>query len=73
MSNGFALNRLSIVALLHLLSAATGGIFGIVAAVLAYCWRDAADQPAWTRSHERYHVRTFWYSILFSAIGWMTW
>ena len=73
MSDGFDLNKPTIVALLHLLSAATGGLLGIVAAVLAYGWRDAPDQPAWMRSHERYHIRTFWYSILFTVIGWLTW
>jgi uncharacterized membrane protein len=73
MSNGFDLNKPTIVALLHLLSAVTGGIFGVVAVVLAYGWRDANNQPAWARSHERYHIRTFWYSILFSVIGWLTW
>ncbi len=72
-TNGFDLNRPTTVALLHLAGVLTGGAFGIVAVVLGYVWRDASDSPAWQRSHERYHIRTFWYSILFTIIGWLTW
>ena len=72
-TRGFDLNRPTVVALLHLMGAITGGAFGLVAVILGYVWRDAADSPAWQRSHERFHIRTFWYSILFTIVGWMTW
>jgi len=71
-NNGFDFNRPTIVALLHLAGAISGGAFGIVAVILGYVWRDAPDSPGWQRSHERYHIRTFWYSILFSLLGWLT-
>ena len=72
MQNSFDFNRPTVVALLHLLGALSGGAFGVIAVVLGYAWRDAPDSPAWQRSHETYHIRTFWYSILFTIVGWLT-
>lgn len=66
--NDFELNHPTIVALLHLLGVVTGGLANLVAVVLAYMWKDDAQAP-WMRSHYSFHIRTFWYALLLSAIG----
>lgn len=72
-SVGFDLNRPTVIALLHMLGGFSGGAFGIVAVVLAYAWEGNPRDPAWRESHYRFHIRTFWYSILFTLVGWLTW
>jgi uncharacterized membrane protein len=44
------------------------GIVGIVAVIIAYVKRDDAA-GTWVASHLRWLIRTFWWSILWSAIG----
>jgi len=44
------------------------GIVGIVAVIIAYVKRDEAA-ATWVASHLRWLIRTFWWSILWSAIG----
>jgi uncharacterized membrane protein len=44
------------------------GIVGIVAIIFAYVKRDDA-QGTWLASHVRWLLRTFWFSLLWAAIG----
>jgi uncharacterized membrane protein len=44
------------------------GIVGIVAIIFAYVKRDDA-QGTWVASHLRWLIRTFWFSLLWAAIG----
>ena len=44
------------------------GVLGIVGVIVCYLNRDAA-QGTWTASHLRWLIRTFWYSLLWGAIG----
>lgn len=72
-ATGFDFNRPTLVSLLHLLGGVSGGAFGISAVLLAYAWAGNARDAVWTMSHYRFHIRTFWYSILFTIVGWLTW
>ena len=44
------------------------GIVGIAGLVVAYVKRDEA-QGTWVASHLRWLIRTFWFSLLWGAIG----
>ena len=44
------------------------GIVGIVAVIIAYVKRDDAA-GTWVATHLRWLIRTFWWSILWSAVG----
>ena len=44
------------------------GIVGIVAIILAYVKRGEAS-GTWLESHYRWLIRTFWFSLLWGAIG----
>ncbi len=44
------------------------GVVGIVAIILAYVKRDEAA-GTWLESHYRWLIRTFWFSLLWGAIG----
>ena len=44
------------------------GIVGIVGIILAYVKRSEAT-GTWLESHYRWLIRTFWYSLLWGAIG----
>jgi uncharacterized membrane protein len=44
------------------------GIVGIVGIILAYVKRTEAT-GTWLESHYRWLIRTFWYSLLWGAIG----
>jgi uncharacterized membrane protein len=44
------------------------GIVGIIAIIFAYVKRDDA-QGTWLASHVRWLIRTFWFSLLWAAIG----
>lgn len=44
------------------------GIVGIVAIILAYVKRGEAT-GTWLESHYRWLIRTFWFSLLWGAIG----
>ena len=44
------------------------GLVGIVAIIFAYVKRDDA-QGTWLASHVRWLIRTFWFSLLWAAIG----
>lgn len=46
-------------------------ISAVIAVVIAYVYRDEA--PFWLQSHYRLQVRTFWISLLFLAVGTLTW
>ena len=44
------------------------GVVGIVAIILAYVKRGEAS-GTWLESHYRWLIRTFWFSLLWGAIG----
>lgn len=44
------------------------GIVGIAGLIVAYVKRDEA-QGTWVASHLRWLIRTFWFSLLWGAIG----
>jgi uncharacterized membrane protein len=44
------------------------GIVGIVGLIVAYVKRDEA-QGTWVASHLRWLIRTFWFSLLWGAVG----
>ncbi len=46
------------------------GLLGIAGVVVCYVKRGAA-QATWVASHFRWLIRTFWYSLLWAACGWM--
>jgi uncharacterized membrane protein len=71
-ATGFDLNRPTVVALLQLLGIVTIGLVSIIAVILAYQWRDDPQTQAWERTHHRYHIRTFWYSLALAAAGAVT-
>ena len=47
------------------------GVTGIVAVVLNYMKRDEVD-GTWLATHFRWQVRTFWFSLAWSVIGFAT-
>lgn len=66
-SNGFDLNRPTIISLLYILSFATG-ITGIIGIIMAHVW-GSEPEAEWQRSHYSYLMRTFWYGFLASIIA----
>ena len=44
------------------------GVLGIIGVIVCYVKRDDA-QGTWVASHFRWLIRTFWYSLLWGAIG----
>ena len=44
------------------------GLLGIIGVIVCYVKRDDA-QGTWVASHLRWLIRTFWYSLLWGAIG----
>jgi len=46
------------------------GLLGIAALVICYVKRGEA-QGTWVASHLRWMIRTFWFSLLWSTIGWI--
>jgi len=65
---GFAFNNPTIINLLYLASYLTGGLTGIVGAVLAYIWR-SEPKAEWEVSHYEYAVRTFWIFLIGTVVG----
>lgn len=47
------------------------GVTAIVAIIINYLKRDDVA-GTWLESHFRWQVRTFWFSVMWSAIGWVT-
>jgi len=47
------------------------GITAIVAIVLDYIKLDDA-RGTWLESHFRWQIRTFWWSIVWAVLGWLT-
>ncbi|HSD00127.1 MAG TPA: hypothetical protein VLI21_14565 [Casimicrobiaceae bacterium] len=45
-------------------------LIGIVAVIIAYVKRDDA-RGTWTESHMTWLIRTFWWSLLWNALGWI--
>lgn len=71
--SGFQLNKPTVVALLYIFGTVlTAGVATFIGAVLAFIWKDEGEE-AWMRSHFRFHIRTFLYSLLMSLIGLALW
>ena len=49
----------------------TGGLTSIAAIILNYVKREDVAGTLY-ESHFRWQIRTFWFSLLFSVIGWIT-
>lgn len=62
-TQGFDLNRPTIVALLILVGAVTG-LPTLIGAILAYIWRGEAGGAPWEASHFAYHIRGFWITVV---------
>lgn len=62
-TQGFDLNRPTIVALLILVGAVTG-VPTLIGAVLGYVWRGQPGNEAWEESHYAYHIRGFWMTVV---------
>jgi len=56
---------------LYALSLFGFGITAIVAIVLDYIKLDDA-RGTWLESHFRWRIRTFWWSIVWGVLGWLT-
>jgi len=65
--SGFDFNQPTVIALLYLLSFATG-ITGLIGIVLAHVWR-GDNREAWADSHFGYLIRTFWFGLIASLIA----
>lgn len=65
--SSFDFNRPTIVSLLYL-SSFVLGITAIVGVVLAYVWKNEAQEP-WEASHYAYLIRTFWLALIGSVVG----
>ena len=46
------------------------GVLGIVAIIIAYV-RRGETAGTWLASHYRWLIRTFWFSMLWAALGWL--
>ena len=46
------------------------GLIGIIAVIVCYVKRDEAA-GTWVASHLRWLIRTFWFSLLWTMIGWI--
>jgi len=46
------------------------GLLGIIGVIICYAKRDEAA-GTYVASHLRWMIRTFWFSILWSALGWI--
>ena len=57
--------------ILYALSWFTGGLTGIVGIVLNYLKREDTEGTLY-QSHFTWQIRTFWYSLLWGAMGWAT-
>lgn len=66
-SSGFDFNQPTVIALLYLLSFATG-ITGLIGIVLAHVWQ-GDNREAWAESHFSYLIRTFWIGLAASVIA----
>ena len=47
------------------------GVLGIIAVIVCYVKRDDAA-GTWVASHFTWLIRTFWWSLLWSVLGWLT-
>ena len=66
-SNGFQLNRPTVISLLYL-GSFLAGITTIIGIILAYVWNGEAHE-VWEDSHYRYHIRTFWIGIAWTLVA----
>ncbi len=64
---GFDLNPPTIVALLYLAGALVG-VTVLIGLILAYVWRKEPLE-GWEKSHFDFHIRTFWWSIVFTIVS----
>ena len=43
-----------------------------IAAVILNYWNQNAVRGTWLESHFRWQIRTFWFGLLWMALGWLT-
>ncbi|MCB2086592.1 MAG: hypothetical protein H6920_01505 [Sphingomonadaceae bacterium] len=70
-SGGFDANHPTIISLCYLGGWVTGGLTAIVGIVLAYVWKDEAQE--WEHSHYTYLIRTFWIGLVASVVAFILW
>ncbi len=66
-TNDFEMNRPTIISLLYL-GSFLAGITSIIAVVLSYVWNGERHE-GWEDSHYRYHIRTFWIGMVWTAVA----
>jgi uncharacterized membrane protein len=66
-TDGFQMNRPTIIALLYL-GSFLAGITTIIAVILSYVW-NGEDHASWEDSHYRYHIRTFWMGMVWTVVA----
>ena len=57
--------------ILHAASLVSGGIASLIAVIINYVKRDDVVGTMY-ESHFTWQIRTFWYSLLWGAMGWAT-
>ena len=57
--------------ILHAVSLFTGGLASLIAVIINYVKRDDVVGTVYA-SHFTWQIRTFWYSVLWGALGWLT-
>jgi uncharacterized membrane protein len=53
-----------------LLSTPLLGLIGLIGLIIAYV-KSGEAAGTWLRSHFRWLIRTFWFSVLWNAVGWL--
>ncbi|WP_199554590.1 DUF4870 family protein [Sandaracinobacteroides hominis] len=66
-TNDFQMNRPTIISLLYI-GSFLAGITTIIAVILAYVW-NGESHASWEDSHYRYHIRTFWMGMVWTAVA----
>lgn len=64
-TNDFQMNRPTIISLLYA-GSFLAGVTAILGVILAYVWNGEAHD-SWEDSHYRYHIRTFWMGMAWTA------
>ncbi|WP_067734312.1 DUF4870 family protein [Novosphingobium naphthalenivorans] len=67
-ASGFEFNNPTVISLLYLAAWVTGGLTGIIGAVLAFVWRNE-PKADWEISHYQYHINSFWIALAGTALG----
>ncbi|MGB7405145.1 MAG: hypothetical protein WA906_05610 [Pacificimonas sp.] len=57
-------NKPLITAIVMLLGIVSGGLTTLVGGIMAYIFKGEVTPGSWEESHYRYHIRTFWGSVV---------